>query len=42
MNVVSGVVGWKFLDEPLYRWFLFFGALILIAWGWKGVISFVD
>lgn len=41
MNVVSNVVGWTFLDEPLYRWFIFFGAIILISWGWKGVLSFV-
>lgn len=41
MNVVSSVTGWKFMDEPLWRWFLFFGALILISWGWKGILSFV-
>lgn len=41
MNVVTDVTKWSFLDEPLYRWFIFFGAIIFIAWTWKGVLSFV-
>lgn len=41
MNVISNLTNWSFMDEPLWRWFLFFGALMLIAWGWKGILSFV-
>lgn len=41
MNVISNVTNWTFLDEPLYRWVLFFGAIILISWFWKGVLSFI-
>lgn len=41
MEVLTNTVNWTFLDEPLYRWFLFFGALLLIAWGWKGILSFI-
>ncbi len=41
MNVVSNVTGWTFMDEPLWRWFIFFGAFLLIAWGWKGILSLV-
>lgn len=41
MDVVVKAVNWPFMDEPLYRWFLFFGALMLIAWAWKGILSFV-
>lgn len=40
-NVIENTVGWKFLNEPLYRWAIFFGAIMLIAWGWKGVLSFI-
>lgn len=41
MNVVSNLTGWSFLNEPLWRWFLFFGALILISVAWKGILSFI-
>lgn len=41
VNVVSNAVNWEFLDEPLYRWFIFFGALILISFGWRGLLSFI-
>ncbi len=41
MDVVTNLTGWKFLNEPLWRWFIFFGALMLIAWAWKGVLSFI-
>lgn len=41
MNVITNAASWQFMNEPLYRWFIFFGALILISWGWKGILSFV-
>jgi hypothetical protein len=30
---------WEFMDEPLYRWFLFGLAMALISWGWSGVLG---
>lgn len=41
MNVITDAVSWEFLDEPLYRWFMFLGALALMMWGWNGVLSFI-
>jgi hypothetical protein len=41
MDVVSKAVNWEFMNEPLYRWFIFFGCLMIIAWGWRGVLSFI-
>ena len=38
---VSDVTGWKFLQEPLYRWVLFFIALAFIGIAWRGVIEFM-
>lgn len=39
MNPLSAAINWDFLDEPLYRWFIFFGAMLGIAWGWHGVLE---
>lgn len=33
---------WEFLEEPAYRWFLFFGLLIIIATAWKLVLNQID
>ncbi len=41
MNVVMETVNWDFLDEPLWKWFLFLGALALMTWGWNGILSFI-
>lgn len=41
MEVLSNLTNWTFLDEPLYRWFIFIGALLLIMWGWNGILSFI-
>lgn len=40
-NIFSGVTNWEFLNEPLYRWAIFFGAIMLIAWGWNGVLGYM-
>lgn len=37
-NPVSAVANWAFLDEPLYRWALFFGAMLGIAVAWDGIL----
>jgi hypothetical protein len=36
---LSGVTDWQFLNEPLWRWALFFGAMMGIAFAWHGVID---
>lgn len=36
---VNRFANWPFLNEPLYRWFLFFLAIGFMSWGWNGVIS---
>jgi hypothetical protein len=38
-NWLDNIANWPFLQEPLYRWALFFGALLGIAWGWNGIID---
>lgn len=35
MDTLQNVIGWQFLNEPIYRWFIFMGAwsAMLVAWG---------
>jgi len=37
-GLVTNVTDWKFLEEPLYRWAIFFGAMLGIAYAWNGVL----
>lgn len=37
-DFVTNVKDWPFLDEPLYRWAIFFGAMLGIAYAWNGVL----
>jgi hypothetical protein len=39
VNFVENVADWSFLSEPLWRWFLFVGAVLGILWGWSGIID---
>lgn len=41
MSVVDSTVNWAFLNEPLYRWVLFFIALTFIGIAWRGTIEFM-
>jgi hypothetical protein len=41
MSTVTGIPQWPFMQEPLYRWFLFFGALIAMMTAWNGILSFM-
>lgn len=41
MDIINNVTGWNFLQEPLWRWFLFFGALLGIGWAWHGILEFM-
>lgn len=40
-DFVSGITDWQFLNEPLYRWWLFFFALMLSLFAWHGVLEFM-
>lgn len=44
MNVsdyLNSAVNWQFLNEPLYRWWLFFLAIALSLFAWHGVLEFM-
>lgn len=41
MEFLQKLTDWEFLNEPLYRWFIFLGALLLIAWAWGAILSFM-
>jgi len=40
-NFISGVTDWTFLDEPMKRWFIFFGAVFLMMFVWGDILSFI-
>ena len=33
------IIDWPFLNEPMYRWFLFILALSFFAFAWNGVLN---
>jgi hypothetical protein len=35
------VSSWEFLQEPLWRWFIMFGAALVIMFVWGGVVDFI-
>jgi hypothetical protein len=35
------VANWQFMQEPLWRWFVMFGAMLAIAFGWHGILEFM-
>ena len=39
--MIDKVTNWEFLNEPLWRWFVFLIALTLMAWVWGAVLSFM-
>lgn len=39
--MINSVVGWQFLDEPLWRWAVFFLAIGAMGFAWNGVIDFM-
>lgn len=41
-SFIGRIADWTFLDEPLTKWFIFFGAFMLIAWAWNGILGFID
>lgn len=36
---MSNPFNWEFLNEPLWRWFVFFVAMGLILHAWNGVLN---
>jgi hypothetical protein len=41
MNIFNSVKNWEFLDEPLYRWAIFFVAMCIIAMCWRNVLGYM-
>lgn len=37
-NMLSSIVGWQFLQEPAWRWFIFLGVVLLFLMVWSGVL----
>lgn len=37
--VLDSITSWPFLNEPLWRWALFAGAMLAISWGWHGILE---
>jgi len=40
-DLVKSAVNTQFLDEPIWRWALFAGAMIAIGSGWRAAIDFM-
>lgn len=41
MNFLDNIKNWPFLQEPLYRWFIFFGAFIVITMCWRILLKYI-
>ena len=41
MDFLNRVTNWEFLNEPLYRWFVFLIALSLMLFVWHAILSFM-
>lgn len=41
-NLFSSIKNWQFLQEPLYRWAIFFVAMCLIAGAWRCTLSYME
>lgn len=41
MDYLKNVLDWSFMNEPLWRWFMFLGALIAMMTAWRGVIDYI-
>lgn len=41
MDYINAITDWEFLNEPLYRWALFWFALMMIGWSWNGILDFM-
>lgn len=42
MEFIKNLSDWEFLDEPLWRWFIFgFIAMPLIGFAWHSILDFM-
>lgn len=41
MNFISNIANWPFLDEPAYRWMIFFIGFSLFLGAWSGVLGYM-
>ena len=39
MDFLNTAIDWTFLDEPLYRWAIFFAAVGGMFFAWHGVLD---
>lgn len=35
------IAAWPFMQEPLYRWFIFVGVMILITAAWAIIVGYM-
>lgn len=41
MDTVSNIINTPFLDEPAWRWFIAFGAMLFFLGAWKDIIDWI-
>jgi len=41
MGAIEKVTSWEFMNEPLWRWFVFLIAWTLMLWVWGAILSFM-
>lgn len=41
MNPFKNIYDWEFLKEPMWRWFIFFGALIFLSLTWRKILDYM-
>ena len=39
--MLDKIKNWPFLNEPLYRWAIFVGALLMILFAWSCVLEYM-
>lgn len=40
--MLESLTNWPFLNEPIYRWFIFLVAISLFTAAWNGVLSMMQ
>jgi hypothetical protein len=40
-DLLNSIVNWPFLNEPAYRWAIFFFGMSFFLAGWNGVLEFM-
>lgn len=41
MDALKSIKDWPFLQEPMWRWFIFLGAMIFISLVWRIILSYM-